>query len=107
MKSGLISIHKIGAVAIGALSLLLSESAFAAKSPKSSSFNAIEATKITAETQIRNLIEPILNKYCSEECKLMSVDAVIDLAIAEEISPGFDDVDPRAQDELAPVSAQV
>ncbi|MBC7690420.1 MAG: hypothetical protein H7222_01515 [Methylotenera sp.] len=82
-------------------------SAHAAFKGRSSAHNAIDATKITAENQIKNLIEPFLNKYCREECKIMSIHATVDLATADEISPGFDDVDPKSQEELAPTSADI
>ena len=39
-----------------------------------------EITQRASEKQIRNLVEPLLDKYCHEECKLLSVSVNVDLA---------------------------
>jgi flagellar motor switch protein FliG len=66
-----------------------------------------EITQRSAEKQVRNLVEPLLDKYCREECKLMSVNVTVDVANADDSSPGFDELDPRLRDSLAPSFARV
>ncbi len=66
-----------------------------------------DSIRRTAETQIRNLIEPLLDKYCREECKLMTVQASVDTTTPDQIAPGFDDVDPKNINALAPSNARV
>ncbi len=65
------------------------------------------ATQKTAENQIRRLIEPVIEKYCRDQCKLMSVQVSVDVATQEEISPGFEDFDLPKNQDLAPSAAQV
>lgn len=66
-----------------------------------------------AENQIRSLLEPILEKYCQMDpaglssCKLMSVQASVDLATPERLAPGFDDIDPEAMTKVEPTSAAI
>ncbi len=69
--------------------------------------STVEAVKRDAETQVKNLVEPVLQKFCHDECKLMSVIANVDLTSPDEISPGFDDVDPKSITALAPSSARL
>jgi flagellar motor switch protein FliG len=65
------------------------------------------ATQKTAEHQVRRLIEPVIEKYCREQCKLMSVQVSVDIATQEEVSPGFEDFDMPKNQDLAPSAAQV
>ncbi len=88
-------------MAIGTLTL--ASAAFAGPSK----FNSMEITRTTAENQIRNLLEPILVKYCRDECKLLSVTATVDIATPEELAPGFDDLAPSSAISLAASSARV
>jgi flagellar motor switch protein FliG len=76
-------------------------------SARVSTLSAVDQVQRAAESQIRHLVEPLLDKYCHEECKLMSVQATVDIATPDEIAPGFDDVDPKAATTLAPSSAKV
>jgi len=48
-----------------------------------------------AKNQVRNLVEPVLQKYCRDECKLLNVDVTVDTVTPEEISPGFDEIESR------------
>ncbi len=86
-----------------ALSLLAPDKALAAPLRSTS---AIQTAERAAESQVRNLLDPLLAKYCPDECKLMSVTASVDLTAAEEVAPGFDEVDPRGELILAPSSAK-
>jgi len=65
----------------------------------------IDVTKKTAESQVRRMLEPVLEKYCRDECKLLSVAVTVDIAVQEEIEPGFDEFKP-AVSSLAPSSAK-
>ncbi len=68
---------------------------------------AVQHAQRTAEQQIRNLVEPVLEKYCHDECRLMGITATIDVATPEEVAPGFDDIDPSGASRLAPSSARI
>ncbi len=69
--------------------------------------NPVDLTQKTAEQQIRHLLEPLLDKYCHDECKLMNVNVTVDIAKVDSIAPGFDDTDARRNTDIAPSSAQV
>ncbi len=49
----------------------------------------------TAENQIKNLIEPLLEKYCKDACRLLSIRATVDGG-SSAASPGFEDADSNA-----------
>ncbi|MBI4925914.1 MAG: hypothetical protein HY843_08335 [Bdellovibrio sp.] len=67
----------------------------------------IDQVKKDTEIQVRNLIEPVLQKFCRDECRLMTVTVNVDLSTPDEIAPGFDDVDPKSLTALAPSSARI
>ena len=71
--------------------------------------NLVEATQKTSESQIRRLIEPLLEKYCPEQCKLLSVNSTVEIATPDEVAPGFDEIEGTAATsaELAPSSARI
>ncbi|HUP56418.1 MAG TPA: FliG C-terminal domain-containing protein [Bdellovibrionota bacterium] len=77
-----------------------------ASAPALAAVDAVEITKRSAEQQVRNLLEPVLQKFCREECKLLSVDVTVDVATPDEIAPGFEDMDPRKRDQLVPAQAR-
>jgi len=92
------------------LKLLISLFSLAAITSGSSAFaqsNEIEMTQRTAESQIRHLIQPVLDKYCHDECKLLGINVSVDVAIDDEIAPGFDDVDRKPAGTLAPTQAKI
>ncbi len=68
---------------------------------------ATELASQRAEIQVRNLLDPLLQKYCQEECKLLGVKAAIDLSVPDEVAPGFEDVDPSVASRLEPSSAEI
>jgi flagellar motor switch protein FliG len=72
-----------------------------------SKVSPIELTQKTAETQIRHLIEPLLEKYCQDSCRLLGISISVDLANSEEVSPGFDESAIRKANELAPTSGTI
>jgi flagellar motor switch protein FliG len=71
--------------------------------------NRVESTQRNAEEQVRRLVEPLLDKYCPEQCKLLAVNAQVEVATPETIAPGFDEVDTSsaAMTELAPSGARI
>lgn len=69
--------------------------------------NAVDSVRRQSEVQVRNLLEPLLDKYCRDECKLMSVNVDVDVDTRNELAPGFDDVDPNSLGSLAPSSGRV
>jgi flagellar motor switch protein FliG len=93
----------IAGLAAGLMSYVYPVASYA----KVSVASAVEFTERTAEGQVRNLLEPLLEKYCQDECKLMSVNATIDIATPDEVAPGFNDIDPKSATKLAPSSAHV
>lgn len=55
--------------------------------------NVPEVVKKTAETQVRNMIEPLIEKYCRDECRLMAIQISVDTAVEDQIAPGFDEIE--------------
>lgn len=68
---------------------------------------AFEQVKKIARTQIHQIIDPVFTKYCSDECKLLAIEVEIDVATADTIAPGFDEIDSSAKSSLEPASAEV
>lgn len=68
---------------------------------------AIQSTQKTTEAQLRGLIEPLLEKYCPDQCKLLSVSSSVDVAVEDNVAPGFDDINAGRAENLAATSAKV
>lgn len=68
---------------------------------------SFELTEKSTENQIRNIIEPLLDKYCHDECKLLSVQVSVDEAHSDETAPGFHETPSRADQDLEPTSAKL
>ncbi len=66
-----------------------------------------ETVQKTTEAQIRRLVDPLLDKYCRDQCKLLSVSVQVDLNVPEASAPGFDEPPPVGPDSLAPTSAKM
>jgi flagellar motor switch protein FliG len=92
---------RLGWVAGLAAALLSTSLAQAANSSKE-----IETVQRQAELHVRNLLEPLLDKYCRDQCKLMAVSAQVDLETPDQLAPGFDDIDPRSQARIVASSAR-
>lgn len=75
--------------------------------PALAKLNLVEVTQKQAETQVRRLVEPLLDKFCRDQCKLLSVNTTVDIAVPEEIAPGFDDVVAQSDRGLAPTGARI
>jgi hypothetical protein len=61
--------------------------------------------KKRGESEIRKVVEPVLNQYCREQCQIIHIDTEIDLAVDDLTTPGFEDGGGRAT--LAPASGKV
>ena len=72
--------------------LMVSSQAILGATTASAQMTVIQSVQRSTEAQIRKLIEPLLDKYCHEECKLLSVTSTVDLATPEEVAPGFDEL---------------
>lgn len=68
---------------------------------------AVQAVQDSAESRIRRVIEPLLDKYCRDQCKLLTVSVSADIAVPEETAPGFDEIPAVDKDALAPTSARI
>lgn len=69
--------------------------------------NLIEVAQRTGEAQIRHLIEPLLDKYCRDQCKLLSVNVSVDVSVPDEIAPGFDEIQVNDSKTLSPSQARI
>ncbi len=69
--------------------------------------NPIETVQQTAESQIHRLLDPILDKYCHDECRLLSIHVEADLLAPENQNPGFDEATPSTEEDYIPTSAEV
>ncbi len=87
--------------------LALSVGSSAAQARDAGTSAALESVKKTARTQIHSIVDPVFSKYCNDECKLLSIDVEVDVANAESIAPGFDEVDSSTRGELEPASAEI
>ena len=61
--------------------------------------------KKRGEQQVRQVLEPLVNQYCREQCQVIHVDTEVDLAVDEMTAPGFEEGGGRAT--LAPASGKV
>ena len=46
-----------------------------------------------AKLNVQSIIDPILRKYCDEQCKVLNINVDVDLKITEHVAPGFDEID--------------
>jgi hypothetical protein len=67
----------------------------------------VDQAKHQASLKVSEVINPLLAKYCNEQCKVLGVDVELDLLIPHEIAPGFDEISAATSAKLAPVSANV
>ncbi len=59
------------------------------KVAQSASLNA-DQLKRKSISEVKKVIEPILKKYCDDQCKLLSSQAQVTVAVPDELEPGFD-----------------
>jgi flagellar motor switch protein FliG len=94
---------KLTSISILAGSLLLALPSSVAFSRE----NLVDTTKKSTETQIRHLVEPLLDKYCHEQCKLLSVTTTVEVSTPDSVAPGFDEVETTRTVDLSPTSARI
>jgi flagellar motor switch protein FliG len=80
---------------------------FDTASAQAAKTTSIHSVQRLTELKIRNLIEPVLEKYCPDQCKLMSVSTEVDLAVQDELSPGFADEELATANELEASSGRI
>ncbi len=85
------------AMMVSALISLISSVALAAPS-------TLEVKK-QGEQQVRQVVEPILNQYCREQCQVIHIDTEVDLAVDDITTPGFEEGGGKAT--LAPASGKL
>lgn len=65
----------------------------------------VDSTKKVTESQLRRMVEPLLQHYCQDRCKLLAVNVNVDVAVPDEIAPGFDDAQTAGGQDLVPSAA--
>jgi flagellar motor switch protein FliG len=60
--------------------------------------------KKRGEQQVRQVLEPLVNQYCREQCQLIHVETEVDLAVDDLTAPGFEE---GGRATLAPAAARV
>ncbi len=60
--------------------------------------------KKRGEQQVRQVLEPLVNQYCREQCQIIHVETEVDLAVDELTAPGFEE---GGRATLAPAAARV
>lgn len=66
----------------------------------------LDATHKAAERQVHQLIDPLIERYCHDSCKILSIKVNVGIAEQEQVTPGFDD-DFKPNSDIAPSSADV
>ncbi len=84
----------------GSLSLLLPQVTWARFKPE-------EALKKEYQLKVQKIVEPILAKYCPDQCKLLGVTIQVDLAHPDSVQPGFDDLNVLEKTELEPAAGSL
>ncbi|MCM0606971.1 MAG: hypothetical protein KA715_12850 [Xanthomonadaceae bacterium] len=80
---------------------------FSANESHAKRVSAVEEVKRKSESDIRAIIDPLLTKYCPDQCKLLGVDAEVEVATPDEFLPGFSDRTLSNEIDLKPASAKV
>jgi flagellar motor switch protein FliG len=60
--------------------------------------------KKRGEQQVRQVLEPLVNQYCREQCQIIHVETEVDLAVDDLTAPGFEE---GGRATLAPAAARV
>ena len=47
--------------------------------------------KKQAEIEMRRVVEPIIEQYCHEQCRIIHIESEVDVAIDDLTTPGFED----------------
>ena len=62
--------------------------------------------KKRGEQEIRHVVEPVIEQYCHDQCRIIHVETEVDLAIDDLTTPGFEDQG-GGRASLAPASGKV
>ncbi len=66
--------------------------------------STIEVKK-QGESQIKQIMEPLVDKYCRDQCRIVHIDTEVDIAVDDVTTPGFEDGGGKVT--LAPASGKV
>jgi flagellar motor switch protein FliG len=66
--------------------------------------STIEVKK-SGESQIKQVVEPIVEKYCHDQCRIVHVETEVDLAVDDLTTPGFEDGGGKVT--LAPAAGKI
>lgn len=58
----------------------------------------ISRVKKLAEEDVRRVLDPLIERYCKDQCKLLSIKAEVDLMVPDEVTPGFEDLQTESID---------
>ncbi|MGE0614420.1 MAG: FliG C-terminal domain-containing protein [Bacteriovoracia bacterium] len=72
-----------------------------------SSYQDYERVKRASETQVRNIVQPLVSKYCQDQCELLNVEAEVKTDDPAAIAPGFEDTDTAGGLRLVPAVVRV
>ena len=61
--------------------------------------------KKRGEQEIRHVVEPIIDQYCHDQCRIIHIESEVDLAVDDLTTPGFEDAGGKVS--LAPASGKV
>ncbi|MBS1959438.1 MAG: hypothetical protein JST80_08205 [Bdellovibrionales bacterium] len=61
--------------------------------------------KKKAENDIRGLVQPVLDQYCHDQCKIIHIESEVDIAVDDEVAPGFEEEIGKVA--LAPASGKI
>ncbi len=86
------------------LHLSISALLFFVVSANGASISSSEVRK-KGELDVRNIVEPLLNQFCHDQCKVINVDVDVDIAAEEDSLIGFESTGGKAT--LAPAGAKV
>lgn len=67
----------------------------------------IENIQKSTETRIRNLLEPVINQYCNNDCKLLSIETNFDPIRTQKTQPGLADINLEKKRKLKLSSAKI
>jgi flagellar motor switch protein FliG len=59
-----------------------------------------EALQKSSQMAIRGILDPIVEKYCPKTCRVLSISSLIQPAVHDSLSPGFDEIDPKKLSDL-------
>ncbi|HTL11092.1 MAG TPA: FliG C-terminal domain-containing protein [Bdellovibrionota bacterium] len=92
MKTELRTDFSLRKIVLACAALAMAAIALATISRTASAANsAVDKAKQVAENQVRSLVEPLLEKYCNEHCKILNIEPAVDAVVPDTIAPGFDE----------------